>query len=54
MEDKFIRNIFFYKNYYLEFYTTLNLAVKRKFDWTLKLIAITEKIPVKFFKHIEG
>ena len=54
MEYKFIRNILFYKNYYLEFYLTLNPEVKRKFDWTLKLIATTDKIPVKYFKHIEG
>ena len=53
MEDKFIRNIFFYKNYYLEFYSTLDQAVKLKFDWTLKLIITTERIPVKYFKHIE-
>ena len=53
MEDKFIRNIFFYKNYFLEFYSTLDQAVKLKFDWTLKLIGTTERIPVKYFKHIE-
>ena len=53
MDDKFIRNIFFYKDYYLEFYSTLDQAVKLKFDWTLKLIATTERIPVKYFKHIE-
>ena len=53
MEDKFIRNIFFYKNYFVEFYSTLDQAVKLKFDWTLKLIATTERIPVKYFKHIE-
>ena len=54
MEEKFIRNIFYYKNYYLDFFATLKPEVKKKFNWTLKLIAILEKVPVKYFKHIEG
>lgn len=28
--------------------------MKKKFNWTLKLIATLDKIPVKYFKHIEG
>ena len=54
MDENIIRNIFFYKNYYLDFFSALKPAVKLKFDWTLKLIMSTEKIPVKFFKHIES
>ena len=37
----------------MEFYSTLDQSVKLKFDWTLKLIATTERIPIKYFKHIE-
>jgi phage-related protein len=54
MAEKFIRNIFYYKNYYLDFFETLNSDVKKKFNRTLKLIATVERIPVKYFKHIEN
>ena len=54
MEEKFIRNIFYYKDYYLDFFATLKQEVKKKFNWTLKLIAILDKVPAKYFKHIEG
>lgn len=54
MPENFIRNIFYYKNYYLKFFDTLKPAVKNKFNWTLQLIAITDKVPEKYFKHITG
>ena len=54
MEEKFIRNIFYYKNYYLDFFETLNENVKKKFNWTLKLIATLDRVPIKYFRHISG
>ena len=54
MEEKFIRNIFYYKNYYLDFFTTLKPEVQRKFNWTLKLIATINRVPIKFFKHLKS
>ena len=54
MGEKVIRNIFYYKSYYLDFFNTLKDEVKRKFNWTLKLIATVERIPVKYFKHIKN
>lgn len=54
MDEKFIRNIFYYKNFYLDFLDTLKPEVRKKFNWTLKLIATLERIPVKHFKHMEG
>ena len=53
MNEKYIRNIFYYKNYYLDFFETLDNEVKLKFNWTLKLIATVEKVPAKYFKHIK-
>jgi phage-related protein len=53
MNEKPIRSIFYYKTYYLDFFNTLNNEVKKKFNWTLKLIANIERVPVKYFKHIE-
>lgn len=54
MKQKNIRDIFYFKNYYLDFFSTLNTDVKNKFNWTLKLISTVERIPSKFFKHMEG
>ncbi|HUW04679.1 MAG TPA: type II toxin-antitoxin system RelE/ParE family toxin [Williamwhitmania sp.] len=54
MDEGFIRHIFYYKNYYLDFFNLLKPEVKNKFNWTLKLIATLERVPSKFFKHMEG
>ncbi len=54
MEEKFVRNIFYYKNFYLDFFAQLKPEVKKKFNWTLKLIATQERVPTKFFSHMEG
>lgn len=54
VEENFVRNIFYYKNYYIDFFNSLNETVRKKFNWTLKLIAILDRVPAKFFKHIEG
>lgn len=48
------RQIFFYKNYFLDFYSELPESVQRKIDWTLKLISTTSIIPKKYFKHLSG
>jgi phage-related protein len=53
MIQKNIRNILYYKNYYLDFFDTLDSEVKMKFNWTLKLISTVDRVPVKYFKHIE-
>jgi len=54
MNEKFVRDIYYYKDYYLDFFDTLKPDVQRKFNWTLKLIATIERVPVKYFKHMEG
>jgi phage-related protein len=54
MNELFIRDIYYYKDYYLDFFETLKPDVKRKFNWTLKLIATIDRVPVKYFKHLEG
>jgi phage-related protein len=52
--DKFVRDIFYYKNYYLDFFDNLRPEVKKKFNWTLQLISTLDRVPEKFFKHITG
>ncbi|MBA4304118.1 MAG: addiction module toxin RelE [Sphingobacteriaceae bacterium] len=54
MEKGFVRQIFYYKDYYLRFFQTLRPEVKLKINWTLQLIATTERIPSKFFEHLTG
>lgn len=54
MQEKFIRDIFYYQNYYLEFFEKLKPEVKKKFNWTLQLIATIDKVPEKYFKHMTG
>lgn len=54
MASNTIRNIFYYKHYFLEFYNARTEDVRRKFDWTLQLIETTDRVPRKFFQHMEG
>ena len=48
----FIRNIFYYKNYFFDFFDKQNPEVKTKINWTLQLIATIERVPEKYFKHL--
>jgi len=50
----FIRNIFYYKDYYLDFFGKLSPEVKNKVNWTLQLVATIDKVPEKYFKHLTG
>lgn len=52
MDNNFIREIFYYENYYLDFFEKLKPEVKKKFNWTLQLIATIERVPEKYFKHM--
>lgn len=49
-----MRKIFYYKNYYLDFFETLEIKVKQKFNWTMKLISTLERAPAKYFKYIKS
>jgi len=50
---KYEREIFFYKSYFQDFYDKQETKVKTKINWTLGLVRDLEKIPLKYFKHIE-
>jgi len=54
MNDKFIREVIYYENYYLDFFNAQKEEVKKKFNWTLLLISTQDRIPEKFFKHLTG
>ncbi len=54
MSKNFTRHIFYYKQYFLEFFNEQTEDVKRKFYWTLELIATIDHVPKKYFQHMEG
>ena len=51
MEKK--RKVIAYKNHFLDFYENQTESVQKKIEWTLNLIQITQKVPEKYFKHLE-
>ena len=53
MEQNFIRNIFYYKRYFLVFFNELTEDVQKKFNWTLELIATIDRVPKKYFQYME-
>ena len=54
MDKNLVRRIFYYKRYYLDFFESLRPEVKAKFNWTLGLIETLDRVPVKFFNHMEN
>jgi putative addiction module killer protein len=42
-----------YKNYFWDFYNPLKQSVKDKVDYVLHIIMSLQRIPTKFFKHLE-
>jgi phage-related protein len=52
--ENFIRNIFYYKHYYLEFFNELTEDVQKKFNWAFELIATIDRVPKKYFQHMKG
>lgn len=49
-----VREIIFYKNHFELFYKRLPGKVRKKVDYVLYMISVTEHIPSKFFKSIEN
>lgn len=47
-----IREIVFYKNYFLDFFESLPSKVRNKIDEVLFMFTIIERVPVKFFQKI--
>lgn len=54
MSQGTVRAIFYYKNYYLDFFRKLAPDVQKKLNWTLQLIETLDRIPEKYFKYITG
>jgi len=48
------RKVLFYKDYYLSFFGKQSEKVKEKIDYVLFVVSVAERIPQKFFQHLEG
>lgn len=48
------RQIHFFRHYFTDFFDSQTEKVKEKIDHVLFVISVAERIPVKFFKHLEG
>lgn len=48
------RAIFFYKNYFEDFFVKQRDKVKDKIIWTFQLIEELDRIPETYLKHIEN
>jgi len=48
------REIKFYKNYFIDFYISLDSTVQEKIEYVFKVIKTVDIIPRKFLKHIEN
>lgn len=49
-----IREIRFYKNYFIDFYISLDSSAQEKIEYVFKVIRTVDRIPEKFLKHLEG
>ncbi len=48
------RELFFFKNYFREFYQLQAWKVQKKILWTLNIVETLERIPEIYFKHLEN
>ena len=46
------RKILYFKNYFLSFYRSLTDGAQKKFDYSLAMLKIQERISEKFVKYI--
>ncbi|MCA1762105.1 MAG: type II toxin-antitoxin system RelE/ParE family toxin [Flavobacteriales bacterium] len=42
-----------FQDYYWDFYLAQSKAVQTKIDYVLHIVMTVERVPTKFFKHIE-
>lgn len=53
MDNKQIREVIFYGDFFWNFYKKQSPKVKKKINWTIGLLKDLEVIPEKYLKHIE-
>ena len=53
-KSKKYRTIFFYKEYFDDFFNNQRIKVRYKILWTLRIIETLPIVPELYLKHIEG
>jgi phage-related protein len=48
------REIIFFKNYFIDFYISLDSSVQEKIEYVFKIIKTVDLVPQRFLKHIES
>ena len=48
------RELYFFKEYFRDFYQELTWKVQKKILWTLKIVENLDRIPEIYFKHLEN
>lgn len=48
------RTLYFFKNYFRDFYQAQSEKVKKKILWTLRVVEELDQIPELYFKHLTG
>ena len=48
------RKILFFREYFLDFYQSLDVKDQEKIEYVLNMVKNLQWIPKKFLKHIEG
>jgi len=48
------RQIIYFKDYFLDFFEQQTEKVKEKIDHVLFVVTVADRIPQKFFQHLEG
>ena len=51
---KRLRQIIYFKDYFLDFFDQQAEKVKEKIDHVLFVVTVADRIPQKFFQHLEG
>ncbi|MFN0048909.1 MAG: type II toxin-antitoxin system RelE/ParE family toxin [Cytophagales bacterium] len=49
-----VRQVIFFKNYFIDFFKEQTDKVKDKIDHVLFVLSVTERVPKKFLEHITG
>ena len=49
-----VRQVIYFRDYFLDFFEQQPGKVKEKIDHVLFVVTVAERIPQKFFQHLEG
>lgn len=54
MRPNQVREIVYFKNYFLDFFKKQQQKIQKKIFWTFQVVEEHENVPETYFKHLEG